>query len=227
MNVEHSRRVLVALGTGVALSLIAATASFGAQSAPRLDPADAPPRSAGPAEQRPLPPPPQSREQRERRDDARNDRRDDRRFDRRDDGRLAGRGDMLERRLDFLHERLRIRANQESVWRDFAGAVREETDIARDRVQDRRNDARRGPSTAIERLERRGERLDNQRARVDHLLRELRPLYATLDAGQRQTADLLFFRPGVDNGERFFNRRVPGPDGRDDRRFGRGFDRQD
>jgi len=82
-----------------------------------------------------------------------------------------------------------------------------------DGLQNRRDDARRGPPTVVERLERRQEQLTVQSARVDHLLRALRPLYAELNADQKDTADRLFFRPGADGGGqgRFFNRRVPGP----------------
>jgi hypothetical protein len=108
-------------------------------------------------------------------------------------------------------QRLRITRAQERAWNNFADVVRGEADVARDRLQERRDDARRGPPNVVERLERRQQQLMAQSARLDHLLRALRPLYAELNRDQKDTADRLFFRPGADGGGRFFNRRVLGP----------------
>jgi hypothetical protein len=220
MNSRHSRRVLAALGVGVALTLAAGATSFGAQTGPRE-------LQGNPSNEQPLP-----------------GRAQDRQVNRRDGATVERRGDRLERRLNFLHQQLHIRANQEGVWNRFADSVRDDAQDALDRFQDRRGDFRgRGdgrredrrengqrrdgerfaPPSVVERLERRQERLANQTARIDHLLTAVRPLYAALDAAQRQTADRLFFPAGRGdgrNGGRFFNRRVPGPDaGRGDRSF--------
>lgn len=203
MNIGDSRRAFAALGLCVALTMAVGAASFGAQTEPRDLPAN-PPQTEATAQNGAQAP------------------QQDRLLDRRD-GAQAGRlGDRLDRRLDFLHQRLRISAAQERVWDDFASAVRGEAQTVRDRFEDRRDrvrDGRRGRPTVVERLERRQQTLANRSARVDHLLSALRPLYAALNANQKQTADRLFFRPEAERG-RFFNRRVPGSDGRFDR-FGR------
>jgi hypothetical protein len=230
MNRKYSRRVLAALGVGVALSFAVGAASFGAQTGPSDLPA-IPPQTEAPAQDRAQAP----------QQDRQLDRRDGGQLNRRDGGLSDRRGGPLERRLDFLHERLRITAAQERVWDDFANVVRDETQAAGDRFADlrdqfrgrqgdgrrndgRRDDGRRGQPSVVERLEQRQQRLANQSARVDHLLSALRPLYAALNANQKQIADQLFFRPGADGGG-FFNRRVPGPGSRFFDRFDRRFDR--
>jgi hypothetical protein len=200
------------------LSITSAAASYAAQTAPRRPPATSTERER--EETRDLNRQ-ESSQGGQRDDDAQNpqddgpqDQRDDGPQDRRDGGpQFDRRGDRQEQRLDFLHQRLRITRAQSRAWDNFADAVRDEADIARDRFQDRREDARRGPPSVVERLERRQQQLMVQSARVDHLLRALRPLYAELNRDRRETADRLFFRPGADGGGpgRFFNRRVPGP----------------
>jgi hypothetical protein len=211
MNSKQSRRLLAVLGIGAVLTLAAGAASFGAQTTPRDLPAS----------------PPQSETQTQNRDQGTQGLRPYAPRDR-DGGRFGRRGNPVERRLAFLHERLNIRANQETVWDSFADAVRSEAQAmrgrfenARERFRDRRDgarrgDDRRGPPSVVERLERRQEMLADQSARVDHLLQAIRPLYAALDQNQKRTADRLFFRAGgmgMMGGEqgRFFNRRVPGP----------------
>jgi periplasmic protein CpxP/Spy len=205
MNSRQSRRVLAALGLGIALT-IAVGAASDAQDAPRGLPAN--PQSQGPAPDQVRPNP------------------SDPPFDRRDGAPLARRGDRLERRLDFLHQRLRVTAAQEPVWEDFANVIRQETQAMRERLQDaredfrgrqgdrgndaRRDDTRRPPPTVLNRLEDRQQTLTIESARIEHILRALRPLYGALDQTQKRTADRLFFRPDAEQGG-FFNRRMPFP----------------
>jgi LTXXQ motif family protein len=201
MNRIGSRRDLAALGIGLLLAVTAASPFADAQTAPRPLPANPQAQDRTPSSQQDAEP--------QDRGDAQPDRRGDVQRDRRD-GRFARGGNRLERRLDFLHSELRITQAQERLWDDFSNAVREEAQEARNRLDDFRNDRDRGRLGAIERLERRQQRVQNQEARVDHLLAALRPLYAALSDNQQRMADDLLFRP--DRG-RFASR------------FGRGFGR--
>jgi hypothetical protein len=187
----------------VGIGLIAAGASFGAQTAPRQLPASPQQNQAAPAP----------------------DQRTDRTADR-PGGRFANR---IERRLDFLHYELRITPAQQRLWDSFAGVVRSEAGQVRDRLArgsggpgpdgSRADNDRREPPSVVERLEQRQQRLANQTTRVDRLLGALRPLYTALDANQKRTADRLMFQQD-------FNRFRHGP-GRFamNGRFNRGFER--
>lgn len=135
------------------------------------------------------------------------------RYDRRDDrvqgGQYGGRDtrdarspeERLDRRLAFLHERLRITASQERLWRAFANVLHDE-------VQNRpgRREYIRAPSV-LDRLEERERRLAERGERTDHILRALRPLYASFSEEQKRTADSLMFqadgrgRGGFDRGQ--------------------------
>ncbi|HEY4264367.1 MAG TPA: Spy/CpxP family protein refolding chaperone [Micropepsaceae bacterium] len=138
------------------------------------------------------------------------------RSDFRDGHGFGNAGDRLDRRLAFLHTRLRITAAQERTWMVFAAVLKDE---AQDGGRDRGRDAndRRAPSV-VERLEERQHRLANRGAELDHVIGALQPLYASFSEEQKHTADRLMFHP---NRERGFggHRRA---DTRGDR-----FDRQD
>jgi hypothetical protein len=114
------------------------------------------------------------------------------------DDRNGRAGDRLDRRLDYLHAQLRITAGQERAWDNFADAVRDEapdrTDGFRRRMGTRGAERDRDMSV-VQRLERRGQMLDRQRDRLDHLVVTLRPLYASLTADQKRAADRELFHP--------------------------------
>jgi hypothetical protein len=127
------------------------------------------------------------------------DRRDDRQSDRQSD-RRDGRG-FVERRLTYLHDRLRITSAQETAWMVFADAVRDDArDRLRDRVTDRDqfrgppNDPRRGPGV-VERLEDRQKDLASRSQGLDRIVAALRPLYASFTDQQKRTADREMFQP--------------------------------
>jgi hypothetical protein len=150
----------------------------------------------------------------------------DQQYGRGNDGQYGGQSDLrggrgfgnpqdrLERRLAFLHTRLRITPAQERAWTAFAAVLQDE---ARDRNRDsgRGFDDRRGAPSVVERLERREQRLADGTQRADHILGALRPLYASFSEEQKRTADRLMFMPG---GARGFGDRGRG--GRDDGRGG-------
>ena len=151
------------------------------------------------------------------------DRRDDRvqggQYDRQYDGRDTrgvpdARGarspeERLDRRLSFLHERLRVTASQERLWRAFANVLHDE-------AQNRpgRREYIRAPSV-LDRLEEREQRLAQRSQRTDRILRALRPLYASFSEEQKRTADNLMFQADGRQGPNGFGRGG----------FGRGFDR--
>lgn len=135
-------------------------------------------------------------------------------------GRFERGFNRLERRLDYLHERLEIRPSQDTAWSNFSDALRQEVATRRGQIEDTfRNEERRlTPPTAIERLERRQRMLTGMRDRLDRVIGALRPLYAALDEDQKRAADELFSRTGLMDraGRRgfgprgnFLDRRVP------------------
>jgi hypothetical protein len=132
-------------------------------------------------------------------------------YDRGNNGQYDGRSDFrdgrgfgnpegrLDRRLAFLHTRLRITAAQERDWMAFAAVLRDE-------VQNRgRNGGhdfgdRRGAPSIVERLEERQHRMADRSAQLDHVIGALQPLYASFSEEQKRTADRLMFRPDRERG---------------------------
>ena len=136
------------------------------------------------------------------------DRRDDRvqggqyggQNDRRDARGARSPEERLDRRLAFLHESLRISASQERLWRAFANVLHDE-------VQNRpgRREYIRAPSV-VDRLAEREQRLAERSQRTDHILRALRPLYASFSIEQKRTADRLMFQADGGRGRGGFGR---------------------
>ena len=140
----------------------------------------------------------------------------DRQYDRNNDGAYGGQSDFrrdrgtetrdpqerLERRLAFLHNRLRITPAQERAWTAFVAVLQDE---ARDRPGDRggfRGRGERGQDrSVIERLEERQNRLADRSMDLERVIRAVQPLYASFSEEQKRTADRLMFRP--DRGRRF------------------------
>jgi hypothetical protein len=133
----------------------------------------------------------------------------DRQYDRGNDGQYGGTSDVrrgrgmdnrdpeerLERRLAFLHTRLRITPAQERAWTALAGVLRDE---ARERMGDRqdfRDRREQGQDrSVVERLQERQHRLADRNADLDRVIRAVQPLYASFSEEQKRTADRLMFR---------------------------------
>ena len=195
MNRITSRRAAAALGIAVAIAAAAGIQASSAQTGPQALPNL------------------QNQQQ-----DPQYDRRENREFGGQSDfrgGRGFGNGeDRLERRLDFLHARLRITPAQERAWMAFAAVLQDE---AQDRGRNRDFDDRRGGESVLERLEERQHRLAERTAGLDRVIRAVQPLYASFSEDQRRAADRLMFNP--ERGRGFMRGERGGPDGRfDDRR---------
>lgn len=102
-------------------------------------------------------------------------------------------GERVEARLAYLKTALKITDAQQAQWDAFAGVVRKHAKGADERIKARhaqmaqRTEDKR--PTAIERLERRQERLATASARLNELLAVGKPLYAALSPEQQQIAD--------------------------------------
>lgn len=171
MNRITSWRAVAALGIAVALATAAGIQVSSAQTGPR-----------------PLP------NLQNQQQDPQYDRRETREYGGRSDFR-GGRGfgnpeQRLDRRLAFLHDRLRITPAQERAWTEFTSVLRDEV---RERPRDRDFDDRRGPASVLDRLEERQQRLADRRADLDRVIRAVQPLYASFSEGQKRTADRLMF----------------------------------
>ena len=145
--------------------------------------------------------------------------------DRRGFGNLQGR---LERRLAFLHTRLRITPAQERAWTAFATVLQNE---ARDRLGDRNGFRGRGEPgqdrSVIERLEERRQRMADRSVDLERVIQAVQPLYASFSEEQKRTADRLMFAPDRVRGFADAGRGRPGYDrGGVDRRYDDRVDRE-
>jgi hypothetical protein len=101
--------------------------------------------------------------------------------------------ERVEARLDYLWKELGITSAQEPQWNAFANTLRRQA-IERDkRVQEWRAQAGQGAEreklTAIQRLERRQQRMVAAAANMNELLAVQKPLYAALSDEQKLVAD--------------------------------------
>ncbi len=122
--------------------------------------------------------------------------------DRRRDARITPE-QRLDRRLAFLHDRLRITPAQERGWTAFAAVLHENM---QDRIRGRDVNDRRAPPSVVDELERNRQRLVEAAQHMDHMLNALRPLYASFSDDQKRTADRLMFRVGEGFRERLSGR---------------------
>ena len=207
MTMNASRGAFVALGLALAVTI--GGASYAQQRAPQPTPLPAPPQQNQVQPQRPNAGVPNVGPGRQ--------------FDQQTD-RRGGRGDRLERRLDFLHYELRITQGQQRLWDQFADALRDQAELRRGRATSRNDRGQGGAGNALDRLEQRQDRLADRSERLDALVGTLRPLYTALNVEQKRTADRLLFQV-----RDRFNRggfgRGRGGRGFDRGRFGGGFDR--
>jgi hypothetical protein len=102
-------------------------------------------------------------------------------------------GERVEARLAYLKTALKITDTQQAQWDAFAGVMRNHAKNADERIKmwKEKTGQRTGHKrpTAIERLERRQERLAAASTRLSELLAVEKPLYAALSPEQQQTAD--------------------------------------
>jgi len=102
-------------------------------------------------------------------------------------------GERVEARLAYLKTALKITDAQQAQWDAFANVMRKHAKSADERIKARQAQmAQRAEGkrpTAIERLERRQERLATASARLNELLAAGKPLYAALSPEQQQIAD--------------------------------------
>ncbi|MBI4986719.1 MAG: Spy/CpxP family protein refolding chaperone [Rhodocyclales bacterium] len=92
-------------------------------------------------------------------------------------------------RLDRLHADLKLRAEQEAAWSEFRAKVSDLAARAGEKAQAWR--ASGGAATAVERLERVQQGLDEGRGALEQLTAATRTFYATLDKEQQARFDEL------------------------------------
>lgn len=103
--------------------------------------------------------------------------------------------ERVEARLAYLKTALKITDAQQPQWEAFANTLRKQAREMDQRIQERRSQTARGPEgtkpTAIDRLQRRQERLATASARLNETLTAAKPLYAALTPEQQKVADEL------------------------------------
>jgi len=114
----------------------------------------------------------------------------------------------VEARLAAIKAKLNITPQQNTLWDNFAGVLRNQAQAMDQRVQQRRAAweaakaqgtdprANRPQVSAIERLERRQQRLQEASARMNDVLAAAKPLYASFSPEQKQVADQMLAKGG-------------------------------
>lgn len=115
-------------------------------------------------------------------------------------------GERIEARLAYIRTALNITGAQQTQWDAFAGVMRRQAQEADARIRAYREQrvartVQQRPN-AIERLERRQQRLDMAAKRLGERLAVQKPLYAALSPEQRQIADEVFAGRGGHGGRR-------------------------
>ena len=119
----------------------------------------------------------------------------------------------VEARLAAARTALNITAAQNTLWENFAGVMRTQAQAMDQRFQQRRAAweaakaqgtdprANRPQVSAIERLERRQQRLQDSSARLNDVLAAAKPLYASFTPEQKQVADQMLAQRGHGHGK--------------------------
>ena len=114
----------------------------------------------------------------------------------------------VEARLTAAKAALKITDGQNTLWENFAGVMRNQAQAMDQRFQQRRAAweaakaqgadprAQRPQVSAIERLERRQQRLQEASARTNDVLAVAKPLYASFTPEQKQVADQMLVQRG-------------------------------
>lgn len=107
--------------------------------------------------------------------------------------------ERIEARLAYLKTALKITDAQQPQWDAFANTLRKHARDMDQRIQARRSQTaqaqRDARPSAIERIERRQERLAATSARLNETLAAAKPLYAALTPEQQKVADELLATP--------------------------------
>ena len=103
---------------------------------------------------------------------------------------------MADSRLDRLHGELKLRSDQEAAWKDFSQTVGSQAQRLGEKARTWREAA--ATATAIERLERAQQGVDDGRMALDELTAATKRFYAALDKEQQARFDDLTrrFAPG-------------------------------
>jgi hypothetical protein len=109
--------------------------------------------------------------------------------------------ERVEARLAYVRTALKITDAQQSQWEGFANVLRKHARDMDQRIQQRRAEGPRagGPrpqSSAIDRLERTQQRMQQRSARLGEVIAAAKPLYASLSPEQKQVADELLSQRG-------------------------------
>ena len=94
---------------------------------------------------------------------------------------------MADNRLDRLHADLKLRTEQEGAWNDFSQTVSTQALRMSEKARTWRDAA--ATSTAIERLERAQQGIDDGRIALEQLAAATKRLYAVLDKEQQARFD--------------------------------------
>jgi hypothetical protein len=103
---------------------------------------------------------------------------------------------MADSRLDRLHGELKLRSEQEAAWNDFSQTVGSQAQRLGEKAKTWREAA--ASATAIERLERAQQGVDDGRMALEQLTAATKRFYAVLDKEQQARFDEATrrFRPG-------------------------------
>lgn len=107
---------------------------------------------------------------------------------------------MADKRLEKLHADLKLRGDQEAGWNDFRGAVTDQAARMGEKAKAWRETA--AKATAVERLERMQQDMDEGKAALEKLTAATKRFYGTLDKEQQGRFDELTrrFAPGGPGG---------------------------
>lgn len=109
--------------------------------------------------------------------------------------------ERVEARLAYLRTALKITDAQQPQWESFANVLRQHARDMDERIKERRA---KGPHargsrpslTAVERLERTQQRMQERSAKLGEVIAAAKPLYAALSAEQKEVADQMLSRHG-------------------------------
>ena len=108
--------------------------------------------------------------------------------------------ERVEARLAYIHTALKITDAQKAQWDGFANVLRQHASAMdqriKQRIAERQSGAQRPQVSAIDRLERQQQRMQQRSARLGEVIAAAKPLYATFSPEQKQIADSMLSRGG-------------------------------
>ena len=121
--------------------------------------------------------------------------------------------DCVEARLAYIRTSLKITDAQQPQWEGFANLLRKHARDMDQRFAQRRAAGAQQPGardfrnvSAIERLERRQQRMAERSVRLNEVIGAAKPLYVSLSPEQKQIADEMLARQGNRGGHRHHHR---------------------